>query len=148
MGYNYVTIPDRFWSWVSIPYDSHDNKMCWPWKGATDKRGYGRFGLDRRHSSFLAHVFAYDIVNGPIPKGLELDHLCRNHSCVNPAHLEAVTHRENIRRGDMRSNNANIRKSNCPKGHPYEGHNVLRYSGERRCRICKNEQQRMLRRVR
>lgn len=73
---------------------------CWNWTAAACKRGYGRFGLpDGR--LVLSHVFSYERVNGPVPENLELDHLCRNPRCVNPAHLEAVTHQENMRRGAM-----------------------------------------------
>ena len=68
---------------------------CWVWQRAKSKLGYGRFGTN----GGLAHRIYYERENGKIPDGLELDHLCRNHSCVNPSHLEAVTHRENHRRG-------------------------------------------------
>lgn len=80
----------RFTSYVHV---SKENGGCWPWQGFTDFNSYGRFS---RYG--LAHRFAYEFLVGPIPKGLEIDHLCRNKSCVNPDHLEAVTHRENIRR--------------------------------------------------
>ena len=72
---------------------------CWEWTGARDRHGYGRAGHGlRREGTGLVHRMVYQQVNGPTEQ--ELDHLCRNPPCANPAHLEPVTHRENIRRGD------------------------------------------------
>ena len=74
---------------------------CWEWTGARDQRGYGRAGYGpRRAGTGLVHRMVYQQVNGPVDDGLELDHLCRNPPCANPAHLEPVTHRENILRGE------------------------------------------------
>lgn len=70
---------------------------CWIWQASTDTKGYGRFRAMRVH--YGAHKFSWELVNGPVPKGLELDHLCRTPACCNPAHLEPVTHEENTRRG-------------------------------------------------
>lgn len=79
-----------------------------------------------------AHRVVYETVVGPVPEGLELDHLCRNRGCVNPAHLEPVTHQENMRRGHWGM------KTHCPQGHPYEGDNLVRDGHSRICRWCRN----------
>lgn len=74
---------------------------CWPWQGAVAPNGYGLVNClnhSGRRSTAGAHRVAYELERGPIPDGLELDHLCRNSVCVNPAHLEPVTHQENVRR--------------------------------------------------
>lgn len=75
-----------------------DDAGCWLWRGAVDPTGYGRFFLDGRMD--YAHRAAYRLLVGPIPEGLDIDHLCRVRACVNPQHLEAVTRRENLLRGD------------------------------------------------
>lgn len=110
---------------------------CWLWTASIDLGGYGQFYY--RGARGKAHRFAYESAVGPIPDGLQLDHLCRVRSCVNPAHLEAVTMLENIRRGEGGSN---FRlKTHCPKGHPYSGDNLyvsIDAAGQRRrhCRTC------------
>jgi hypothetical protein len=78
------------------------NGECLDWLGALDRKGYGAFGIgsmrDGTRRTVRAHRFAYEATHGPVPKGLELDHLCRNRRCVRVEHLEAVTHAENLRR--------------------------------------------------
>ncbi len=105
---------------------------CWLWTGQT-LRGYGRTS----GSNKFAHRAAYVMVKGPIPAGLTIDHLCRNHGCVNPAHLEAVTNRENILRGDSRSAQ-NARKTCCKRGHPFDAENTYIRPNRigRQCRAC------------
>lgn len=90
-----MTSLERFWSKVE------KTDGCWLWKGATAGPGYGRFRLDGVLR--YAHRFSYEISVGPIPKGLEMDHLCRTKNCVNPSHLQAVTHQINILRGFRRA---------------------------------------------
>lgn len=87
----------RFWSKV-VKEGSHG---CWRWQGRLNHAGYGRFTVGGRRDArwVMAHRFAYELLIGPIPEGLELDHLCRQRDCVNPGHMEPVTREENSRRG-------------------------------------------------
>ena len=127
---------ERFWAKV----EQVDPDLCWEWMGAQTPLGYGRFRAFRR--SVLAHRFAYELLVGPIPSGLELDHLCCNPSCVRPDHLDPVTHHENILRG--RSPAAqHARKTHCKRGHEFTPENTyFRSNGNRRCRFCVLQQQR------
>lgn len=142
----------RFWAKVNkggpIPPHRPDLGPCWEWMAHRNKRGYGRFGITWKRT-VLAHRFAYEQANGPIPDGLEPDHLCRNHACVNDTHLELVTHQTNVRRGEAGTNR--IREAalitHCPQGHPYNEANTYvatRRNGttHRHCRICRAQQTR------
>ena len=114
---------------------------CWLWTGAKTGSGYGQIsrqgpGWRKTH---LAHRLAYEELVGPIPGDKEIDHLCCNPVCVNPNHLEPVTHAENLRRMTERGRNWQQAKTHCPKGHPYSGDNlILPRRGGRGCRTCKN----------
>jgi len=121
---------ERFWNLVN------KTESCWLWIGKNDA-GYGRFKNNSK--SLLAHRYAYEITKGPIPKGLQIDHLCRVRQCVNPDHLEAVTSKVNMLRGNtVASRNAN--KTHCAQGHPFEGENLfINVRGARCCKKCARE---------
>jgi hypothetical protein len=117
---------------------------CVPWTGAVGSRGYGATRDPVRGiSSTTAHRVVYEREVGPIPPGLTIDHLCRNRLCVNVDHMEVVTNRVNILRGNG-VGVRNMRKTHCIRGHLFSGENlvVLRTTGERRCRICTNRRNR------
>ena len=117
---------------------SQTRSKCWNWKGTTFHSTSGaRYGcFSYLEKSTLAHRFSYEAFIGKIPKGLTIDHLCRNTLCVNPKHLEAVTLKENILRGNGACAR-NARKTHCPKGHPLSGKNLLnRRRGFRECYGC------------
>lgn len=134
---------ERFWARVE------KTDSCWLWTGAKTDKGYGHLYVKKIHT--YAHVFAYELLVGPIPQGLELDHVkkngCTSTLCVKvlpdengPAHLEAVTHRENMLRTQRIADQ--ISKTHCPKNHPYSGDNLVVRRGKRECRLCINERQR------
>lgn len=107
---------------------------CIPWRVSPTKAGYGR--ISRAGRDHYAHRVAYETLYGPIQDGLEIDHLCRNRSCANPEHLEAVTHVENCRRG---ATGCYLReRTHCLHGHPYDEANTYRdQRGWRDCRACR-----------
>lgn len=108
---------------------------CWQWTGYLMPNGYARFSL--RGKQHYAHRVAYECVNGPIPDGLVIDHLCRNRGCANPAHLEAVTQRTNILRGTGFCA-VRARQTRCVHGHLFDTANTYRApNGTRKCRTCK-----------
>jgi hypothetical protein len=121
----------RFWAKVEKRVDG-----CWVWTAKITSHGYGEFWIDGRGRG--AHRVAYELVIGPIPEGLEIDHLCRVRNCVNPAHLEAVTASENIKRTFVRGRRHHNRDAtHCRLGHPLEGDNLyISPRGGRFCRIC------------
>ena len=107
---------------------------CWTWKSFKDKDDYGRFYIEGKIKR--AHRISYEHWNGEIIKGLVIDHLCRNTSCVNPHHLEAVTIKENTNRG----RNHEREKTQCKNGHLFDEINTYyRPNGGRNCRVCDRE---------
>jgi len=124
------TSTERFWAKV----DKSGN--CWLWTAYTCPEGYGRFVADEFPST-LAHRIAYELIVGPIPEGLTIDHLCRNPSCVNPSHLEPVTIEENLRRAEA----ARVPVTHCKRGHPFDEVNTLHTrDGRRACRTCRRQE--------
>lgn len=112
---------------------------CWLWEGGISFKGYGAVyvpGVGTRP----AHRASYEAFVGPIPEGLHIDHLCRVRCCVNPAHLEPVTPRENVLRGVVGCRDV------CRRGgHPMTGHNVIAEGDRRRCRACLRARERRVR---
>lgn len=120
-----------------------EDSGCWTLTGSTSSTGYHSIGVNG--TTHNAHRWLYEVVVGPVPEGLQLDHLCRNRACVNPDHLEPVSQSENLLRGDGFSG-VNARKSVCVNGHDLVGHNVMiRKDGWRNCRECHNARRRKAR---
>lgn len=134
IGSRLISDPDRFWAKVA----KGEPNDCWLWIGWRNADGYGLIDDRPRTGVRRAHRVAYEFSIGPIPDGLQLDHLCRNPPCVNPRHLEPVTNQENTRRGAHGS-----LITSCPKGHPYDDANTyVDPDGARRCRRCHRERMR------
>ena len=127
-----VAEAERFWPKV----DPDPNGGCWEWT-ASKLRGYGQFGTyrDGRAQTHRAHRFAYELLVGPIPDGLTLDHLCRNRGCVYPGHLEPATNAENVLRGEGPTA-VHARKTHCIHGHEFTPENTYLWRGQRKCRAC------------
>lgn len=126
-----------FWGRVQI-----DSDGCWRWKGSISRQGYGSLTIkeDGKSRIVSAHRMAFRLHHGKWPDQC-IDHLCRNRSCCNPAHLEDVSNKENVLRGEgLTAQNA--RKTHCSKGHELTGENLLirKYAGQpdfRGCRTCR-----------
>lgn len=139
------TEEERFWNRVLIRESG-----CWEWGGGKDSHGYGAFSLARTERGKLnktirAHEFSYLYCVGPKPRGKELDHLCRNPLCVNPAHLEPVPHRINILRGESPFAK-HARQTHCKHGHEFTPGNIYwakHKNGQRHrvCRVCTLQRQ-------
>jgi hypothetical protein len=123
------SLEERFWCRVS-----KQENGCWLWIGAKSANGYGQ--IAHKKTTIGAHRLSYKLHKGEIPAGLVIDHLCRNRSCVNPDHLEAVNQRTNTMRGESPSVKQH-NKGFCKNGHPMTPEN--RDSKRRRCRVCLRE---------
>ena len=113
-----------------------DEAGCWIWQLHTTAAGYGLVRPSKREGTVLAHRRSYETFIGPIPDGLHVDHLCRVRACVNPAHLEPVTCRENLLRSPLTFQARNAAKTRCPREHPYDETNTRWSKGSRYCRTC------------
>jgi len=120
---------------------------CWEWRGSVNHSGYG-LAWDGKKLR-IVHRIAYEELIGPIPAGLQIDHLCRNRPCINPAHLEPVTALTNVRRSANGERGKNLvamhaAKTHCPQGHPYSGENLYvcktRPRSGRQCKTCMRQQ--------
>lgn len=133
MGTPVRSLEERLWSNI----DSGEG--CWIWRGQVRSDGYGQIGAGGRGGKSLRpHRVAYELVVGPIPDGLTLDHLCCNTICCNPQHLEPVTSEENNRR-------ATARRTQCRRGHAFVPENTIVRPKGRECRTCRNEGKRRAR---
>lgn len=113
--------------------ESIDIGICWAWLKSVNSHGYAQVQI--RGIKYEVHGLIYRYFNGEIENGLELDHTCRNRACVNPDHLEPVTRRVNLLRGDTIPAK-NVKKTHCPQGHEYDG---IDNRGARFCRVCSRE---------
>jgi len=128
-------VEERFWEKVQV------GPHCWLWLAGRDGNGYGKFSPEGRRL-VGAHRFSYELLVGPIPDGLHIDHLCRVPLCVNPAHMEPVTCQVNVLRG-IAPTARNARKTHCDHGHEFTPENTRRgESGRRICRECERRRKR------
>lgn len=131
-----LTSEQRFWNKVRQGNGLEPDRWCWIWTGARDKHGYGYFGIGNKRKS-PAYRWAYQTMVGPIPPGYEIDHGCRVPACVNPSHLQVVTHKTNMARAIGTPQYLRRRMTHCLNGHPLSGDNIyLRTKGGRLCKQC------------
>lgn len=128
--HNIITSLRAALDWKSTP--------CHDWKGRITPQGYGELSANKNNGggNLRAHRVVWEALNGPIPEGMVIDHLCRNRSCVNPMHLEPVTVKENNLRGEG-VGAKNMKKTECKSGHPFDESNTgWLGNGKRFCRQC------------
>lgn len=130
MMFGDTRLPARFWAKAEQRGDG-----CWQWIGAIGGRGYGR--IKWRGEAVPSYRLAYEALVGAVPEGLQLDHLCRNRACVNPAHLEPVTGAVNTLRGASFAA-VNARKTHCKRGHEFTADNTYLWGHSRICRACRS----------
>ena len=127
----------RFWDRAD---KSGGPSACWIWLGSrTGGKGKAPYGVirDASSKSFAAHRVAFELLNGPIPVDLTIDHLCRTPPCVNPAHMEPVSRAENTRRAPLVQ--AAAAKTHCMRGHAFTPENTyICGKGWRHCKLCQN----------
>lgn len=112
---------------------------CWLWTAFVHPLGYGKINFNGK--TLTAHRVAYELCKGEIPKGLQLDHLCRVRHCVNPDHLEPVTHKVNCLRG-ISPHAINARKTHCIHGHEFTEDNIYKRKTGKNCKICQKRRAR------
>ena len=112
---------------------------CWEWTGYCELAGYGKVYWDG--FTIYAHRVMWEVVVGPIPEGLTIDHLCMNRRCVNPGHLRVISLRDNILASPNTLAGINVRKTHCIHGHPFNEQNTYKWRGTRSCRTCNRERQ-------
>ena len=123
----------RFWSKVNIP----NLNACWEWQAGKFPKGYGAFYFNGKCQR--ANRVSWILTKGEIPKGLKVLHSCDNPPCVNPLHLSLGTTADNMKDRDQRGRHKNMKKTHCPKGHPYSGDNlyIQPSNRSRRCIECR-----------
>ena len=90
---------------MALTEEPANGQDCWRWTGAKDRYGYARVTIyipGKGSRKIMAHIAVYELVVGPVPEGMELDHLCTVEHCINPDHLQPVTHKENCIRRNAR----------------------------------------------
>lgn len=139
MRKNYrVSLRDHF----EDSYVPEPNTGCWLWTGSLTTSGYGH--LSRKRKMLQAHRVSLELRGVAMPEGMVVDHVCRVRSCVNPDHLRVVTRRQNVIENSVSLPAKQVRNTHCPKGHPYAGENLSKWSRHRVCMTCKRASDRRI----